>query len=153
MTEVKHWTLRTLQVLLWLLALDAALGSLLLLFGGRSLFVTLFHYPPASEVTDLLLLKQKEWGGLGVALTLMLVAAARNPLTSLIVVRAVATGVAVAGIADVASIWLLDVGRLYPVAVVAAHGMVRIVIAAVLGYLTWRVDARRLSAPLGRRGT
>jgi hypothetical protein len=79
-----------LQVLLWLLALDAALGSLLLLFGGRSLFVTLFPYPPASEVTDLLLLKQKGWGGLGVALTLMLVAAARNPLTSLIVVRAVA---------------------------------------------------------------
>jgi hypothetical protein len=86
MTEVKHWTLRTLQVLLCLLALDAALGSLLLLFGGRSLFVTLFRYP-ASEVTDLLLLKQKEWGGLGVALTLMLVAAARNPLTNLIVAR------------------------------------------------------------------
>jgi hypothetical protein len=139
MTEVKHWTLRTLQVLLWLLALDAALGSLLLLFGGRSLFVTLFRYP-ASEVTDLLLLKQKEWGGLGVALTLMLVAAARNPLTSLIVVRALATGVAVAGIADVASIWLLDAGRLYPVAVLAAHGMVRIVTAALLGYLTWRID-------------
>ena len=61
---------RVLRVILWLLALDAAIGGAVLLLGGRAVFIWLFPHVPASEVSDLLLFRQKPWGGLGVALTI-----------------------------------------------------------------------------------
>jgi hypothetical protein len=50
---------RVLRVILWLLALDAAIGGAVLLVGGRAVFIWLFSDAPASEVSDLLLFKQK----------------------------------------------------------------------------------------------
>lgn len=126
---------RVLRVILWLLALDAAIGGAVLLVGGRAVFIRLFSYAPASEVSDLLLFKQKQWGALGVALTIMLIAAARDPRRNSVIVWAIAVGLAVAGIVELSSIWLLGAARLFPVFLTVVHSLTRIGIALVLAYL------------------
>jgi hypothetical protein len=132
---------RVLRVILWLLALDAAIGGAVLLVGGRATFIWFFPHTPASEVSDLLLFRQKTWGGLGAALAIMLIAAARDPLGKSIIVWAIAVGLAIAGIAELSSIWLLDVARLFPVVTIVAHSLMRLGIALVLVYLEKRLLA------------
>ena len=129
---------RVLKVILWLLALDAAIGGAVLLVGGRAVFIWLFPDAPASEVSDLLLFKQKTWGALGVALTIMLISAARDPRRNSVIVWAIAVGLAVAGIAELLSIWLLDVTRLFPMMNIVVHSLTRIGITLVLAYLEHR---------------
>jgi hypothetical protein len=130
---------RVLRVILWLLALDAAVGGAVLLVGGRAVFIWLFSDAPASEVTDLLLFKQKTWGALGVALTIMLISAARDPRRNSVIVWAMAVGLAISGIAELLSIWLLDVARLFPMLNIVVHSLARIGIALVLAYLEHRL--------------
>ena len=130
---------RVLKVILWLLALDAAIGGAVLLVGGRAVFTWLFSEAPASEVSDLLLFKQKTWGALGVALTIMLISAARDPRRNSVIVWAMAVGLAVSGIAELLSIWLLDVARLFPMLNIVVHSLTRIGIALVLAYLEHRL--------------
>ena len=132
---------RVLIVILWILALDAAIGGAVLLLGGRAVFIWLFRYAPASEVSDLLLFKQKTWGALGVALTIMLIAAARDPRRNSVIVWAIAVGLAIAGIAELLSIWLLGAARLFPMSNIVAHSLTRIGIALALAYLGKRLLA------------
>jgi hypothetical protein len=132
---------RVLRVILWLLALDAAIGGAVLLVGGRAVFIWLFRDAPASEVSDLLLFKQKTWGGLGVALTIMLISAARDPRRNSVIVWAIAVGLAVAGIAELSSIWVLGAARLFPMSNIVAHSLTRIGIALALAYLGKRLLA------------
>ena len=132
---------RVLRVILWLLALDAAIGGAVLLVGGRAVFSWLFRDAPASEVSDLLLFKQKTWGGLGVALTIMLISAARDPRRNSVIVWAIAVGLAVAGIAELSSIWVLGAARLFPMSNIVAHSLTRIGIALALAYLGKRLLA------------
>ncbi len=131
---------RVLRILLWLLALDAALGTVVQLFAGRSLMMRLFPYAPATEVTDLLLLRQKQCGAIGVALTVMLVAAARDPRGNVLVVRALTLGVTVAGVAELTGIWALQSGRLYPITMTVAHALTRFAVAGLLMYLSRRAQ-------------
>ena len=130
---------RVLRVILWLLALDAAIGGAVLLVGGRAVFIWLFSDAPASEVSDLLLFKQKTWGALGVALTIMLISAARDPRRNSVIVWAMAVGLATSGIAELLSIWLLGVARLFPMLNIVVHALTRIGIALVLAYLEHRL--------------
>ena len=130
---------RVLRVILWLLALDAAIGGALLLLGGRAVFIWLFSDAPASEVSDLLLFKQKTWGALGVALTIMLISAARDPRRNSVIVWAMAVGLAISGIAELLSIGLLGVARLFPMLNIVVHSLTRIGIALVLAYLEHRL--------------
>ena len=130
---------RVLKVILWLLALDAAIGGAVLLVGGRAVFIWLFPYAPASEVSDLLLFKQKTWGALGVALTIMLISAARDPRRNSVIVWAMAVGLAISGIAELLSIWLLGAARLFPMFNIVVHSLARIGIALVLAYLEHRL--------------
>ena len=132
---------RCLRAILWLLALDAAIGGAVLLVGGRSAYTWIFPHTPASEVSDLLLFKQKSWGGLGAALSIMLIAAARDPRGKSIIVWAMAVGLAISGVAELSSIWLLDVARLFPVVIIVAHSLTRVGIALALVYLEKRVLA------------
>lgn len=121
------------------LALDAAVGGAVLLVGGRAVFIWIFSDAPASEVTDLLLFKQKTWGALGVALTIMLISAARDPRRNSVIVWAMAVGLAISGIAELLSIWLLDVARVFPMLNIVVHSLARIGIALVLAYLEHRL--------------
>lgn len=130
---------RVVKVILWLLALDAAIGGAVLLVGGRAVFIWLFSDAPASEVSDLLLFKQKTWGALGVALAIMLVSAARDPRRNSVIVWAMAVGLALSGIAELLSIWLLDVARLFPMFKIVVHSLTRIGIALVLACLEHRL--------------
>jgi hypothetical protein len=136
---------RCLRAILWLLALDAAIGGVVLLVGGRAAYTWLFPHTPASEVSDLLLFKQKSWGGLGAALSIMLIAAARDPRGKSIIVWAMAVGLAISGVAELSSIWLLDVARLFPVIIIVAHSLTRVGIAMALVFLE-----KRLLADQGR---
>jgi hypothetical protein len=90
-------------------------------------------------VSYLLLFKQKTWGALGVALTIMLTAAARDPRRHSVIVWAFAVGLAIAGIAELSSIWLLGAVRLFPMFNIVAHALIRIGIALVLAYLEMRL--------------
>lgn len=130
---------RVLRVILWLLALDAAVGGAVLLVGGRAVFTWLFSDAPASEVSDLLLFRQKTWGALGVALAIMLISAARDPRRNSVIVWAMAIGLAISGIAELLSIWLLDVARLFPILNIVVHSLTRIGLALVLAYLEHRL--------------
>ena len=130
---------RVLKVILWLLALDAAIGGAVLLVGGRTVFIWLFRYAPASEVSDLLLFKQKTWGALGVALAIMLISAARDPRRNSVIVWAIAVGLAIAGIAELLSIWLLGAARLFPMFSIVIHSLTRIGIALVIACLEKRL--------------
>lgn len=130
---------RVLRVILWLLALDAAVGGAVLLVGGRAVFTWLFSDAPASEVSDLLLFRQKTWGALGVALAIMLISAARDPRRNSVIVWAMAVGLAISGIAELLSIWLLDVARLFPILNIVVHSLTRIGLALVLAYLEHRL--------------
>ena len=132
---------RVLRIVLSLLALDAGFASIWQLFAGRSLMTYLFPYLPTSEVTDLLLLNQRQSGALRVALTVMLIAAARNPQEHSLVVRAVTIGVVLASVAELVGIWTLHSGRLYPVALTIAHALTRLGVAGLLMYLTVRGQA------------
>ena len=132
---------RVVRGILWLLALDAAIGAAVLLLGGRAVFIWLFPSAPASEVSDLFLFKQKTWGALGVALAIMLMSAARDPLRNSVIVWAITVGLAVAGIAELLSIWLLGAARLFPMSSIVAHALARIGIALVLAYLERRLLA------------
>jgi len=134
---------RVLRAVLWLLALDAAIGGVVLLMGGRAVFIWLFSETPASEVSDLLLFKQKTWGGLSVALTIMLVAAARDPRRYAVIVWAIAVGLAVAGTAELLSMWLLGAARLFPPFKMVGHALTRIGAAMLLAYLENRLLACR----------
>ena len=132
---------RLLRVMLWLLALDVAIGSAVLLLGGRAVFTWLYSYAPASDVSDLLLFKQRQWGALGVALAIMLMAAAGDPRRHSVIVWAIAVGIGTAGLAELLSIWLVDAARLFPMSSFGSHGLARIGIALVLVYLEKRVLA------------
>ena len=101
----------------------------------------LLPYLPTSEVTDLLLLNQRQTGALRVALTVMLIAAARNPRGNSVVVRAVTIGVVLASVAELVGIWTLHSGRLYPVTLTIAHALTRLGVAGLLMYLTVRGKA------------
>jgi hypothetical protein len=142
---------RVVRGILWLLALDAAIGAAVLLLGGRALFIWLFPSAPASEVSDLFLFKQKTWGALGVALAIMLMSAARDPLRNSVIVWAITVGLAVAGIAELMSIWLLGAARLFPMSSIVAHALARIGIALVLAYLEKRLlaDQKTRTLPNG----
>jgi hypothetical protein len=96
-------------------------------------------------VSDLLLFKQKTWGALGVALTIMLISAARDPRRYSVIVWAIAVGLALAGVAEFLSIWLLGAARLFPMFTIVAHSLARIGIALVLAYLERRLLAERSS--------
>ena len=111
----------------------------MLLLGGRAVFIWLFPHVPPSEVSDLLLFRQKTWGGLGVALTIMLISAARDPRKNSAIVWAMAVGLAVVGIAELLSIWLLGAARLFPMVNIVVHSLARIGIALVLAYLQQRL--------------
>ena len=113
----------------------------MLLVGGRAVFIWLFPSAPASEVSDLLLFKQKTWGALGVALTIMLISAARDPRRNSVIVWAIAVGLAIAGIAELIAIWLLGAARLFPMFNIVVHSLSRIGIALVLVYLEKRLLA------------
>ena len=113
----------------------------MLLVGGRAVFIWLFPSAPASEVSDLLLFKQKTWGALGVALTIMLISAARDPRRNSVIVWAMAVGLAISGIAELLSIWLLGAARLFPMFNIVVHSLSRIGIALVLVYLEKRLLA------------
>jgi len=123
--------------------LDAAIGGVVLLVGGRAAFTWFYPHTPAAEFNDLLFFKQKTWGGLGAALTIMLIAAARDPRGKSIIVWAMAVGLAIAGVGELSSIWLFDAARLFPVVTIVLHSLARICIALVLVYLERRLLADR----------
>lgn len=132
---------RILQATVYLLALDSALGGAVLLFGGRTLFVWLFPFTPPREFSDLLLFKQRTWGGLGIGLALMLNAAARDPRRNAIVIWGMAVALAIAGLAELSSLWLLGANRVVPTLAIVPHALVRIGLAILLVYLERRLLA------------
>ena len=126
---------RVLRVLLLLLALDALVKGLVLLFGGRTLLVRLFPSLSEPEIAPLLLLSRQEGGVASLVLALLLFFAFRNPVRNVAVVYAIAVGLSLGAIQEVTSIYTLGAGRFYSVWLVWVHALGRVAIAALLLFL------------------
>jgi hypothetical protein len=85
---------RVLRLILRAFALLAAIGALLLIFGGRPVVIRLFLNPPEVEVSTLMLLTLKEMGGIIAMVSVMLFLAARDPERNVIIIDAFIAGLA-----------------------------------------------------------
>ena len=71
--------------------------------------------------------------------SIMLMSAARDPRRNSVIVWAIAVGLAISGIAELLSIWLLGAARLFPMFSIVVHSLTRIGIALVLACLARRL--------------
>jgi len=126
-----------LRVLLFIMAADALLGSLVAIAGGRGLLSRLLPMAARPQVNDLFVLHKLETAGLGLGLAVMLFLAGRNPEKT----GAIIVGMAVA----LCAMAVLEVGAhvagntLYPTQLVWAHGLIRVTLAAALFWLRPRI--------------
>ncbi len=122
MADPPHRALRT--VLRVFSALMAA-GSLLLIFGGKSLLMPVFLHPPEAELSTLFLFAAREMGGIGLMLSLMLVLAARDPARNVAILDALVVGLCILAVTPVLSLYTTGITRLYPAPLLWARSSVR----------------------------
>ncbi len=126
---------RTLWILLLLFSFLTAAEGLLLVFGSKSLVLRLFPHLPEAEITTQLLVMAKQWGGLGLTVSLMLYFASRDPVRNVAILDAFIVGLCILALTPLLSLYTLDVRRLYPGYVFWGRPLLRLPIAALLYYL------------------
>jgi FAD binding domain len=80
---------RALRVVLGLLSLFAAVGSVLMILSSKPFLMRLFLRPPESEFSTLLLFIMKEVGGFALMFSFMLFFACRDPARNVAVIDAI----------------------------------------------------------------
>ncbi len=136
---------RALQIVLRVFSALVLVGSLLMIFSGKSLMMRLFLRPPESEVSTLLLFMMKELGGLVLMLSVMLFFASRDPVRNVAILDGVIVGLCVLTVTPLISLGTLDIRRLYPGYMIWGRSIVRLGIAALLFYLRPRESVGRES--------
>ncbi|MBI3694542.1 MAG: hypothetical protein HY238_06845 [Acidobacteria bacterium] len=132
---------RALRVILRVIALFAAVVSLLMIFAGKPVLMRLFLSPPEAEVSTLLLSMIKEMGGFLLMLSLMFFFASRDPVRNVAIVDALIVGLCVLVVTPLLSLYTLDIGQLYPSYLIWGRSLVRAALAALLFYLRPRENA------------
>jgi hypothetical protein len=110
------------------------IGGVFMILSGKPLILRVFLYPPASEVSTLLLALLKEMGGVMLMLSVMLFLAARDPARNVAILDALIVGLCILAITPLLSFKMLDFGRLYPPYLIWGRALVRLALAAVLFY-------------------
>lgn len=136
---------RALRIVLRVFSALVLVGSLLMIFSGKSLMMRLFLRPPESEVSTLLLFMMKELGGLILMLSVMLFFASRDPVRNVAILDGVIVGLCVLTVTPLISLGTLDIRRLYPGYMIWGRSIVRLGIAALLFYLRPRESVGRES--------
>ena len=126
---------RALRILLRVFSLLAAVGGLLMIFAEKPLIVRIFLRPPEGEVSTLLLSLLKEMGGMVLMLGALLWLASRNPVRNVAIVDALIAGLCILAVTPLLSLWMTDIGRVYPAYFLWGRSVVRLAIAALLYWL------------------
>jgi hypothetical protein len=126
---------RALRIFLRTFSLLAALGGLLMIFAEKPLIVRILLRPPEGEVSTLLLSLLKEMGGLVLMLGVLLWLASRNPARNVAVVDGLIVGLCILAVTPLLSLWMTDIGRLYPAYLLWGRSAVRLAVAALLYWL------------------
>ena len=126
---------RALRILLRVFSLLAAVGGLLMIFAEKPLIVRIFLRPPEGEVSTLLLSLLKETGGMALMLGVLLWLASRNPVRNVAIVDALIAGLCILAVTPLLSLWMTDIGRIYPPYFLWGRSVVRLAIAALLYWL------------------
>ena len=126
---------RALCIFLRVFSLLAALGGLLMIFAEKPLIVRIFLRPPEGEVSTLLLSLLKETGGMALMLGVLLWLASRNPVRNVAIVDALIAGLCILAVTPLLSLWMTDIGRVYPAYFLWGRSVVRLAIAALLYWL------------------
>ena len=111
---------RALRIFLRAFSLLAALGGLMMIFAEKPLIVRILLRPPEGEVSTLLLSLLKETGGMALMLSVLLWLASRNPVRNVAIVDALIAGLCILAVTPLLSLWMTDVGRVYPAYFLAA---------------------------------
>jgi hypothetical protein len=106
-----------------------------MIFAGKPFIVRILLRPPAEEVSTLLLSLLKEMGGIVLMLTALLWLASRNPVRNVAIVDALIVGLCVLALTPLLSLWMTDIGRMYPPYLLWGRSVVRLAIAALLYWL------------------
>ena len=126
---------RALRVILGLIALFAAVGSLVTIFSSKAVLMRLFLSPPEAEISTLLLFMMKEMGGFLFMLSLMLFFASRDPARNVAIIDALIAGLCLWVITPLLSLYTLDIDKLYPAWMFWVRSLVRAALAGLLFYL------------------
>ncbi len=126
---------RALRIVLRVFSLLATLGGLLMIFAEKSLILRIFLRPPEGEVTTLLLSLLKEMGGMVLVLAALLWLASRNPVRNVAIVDGLIAGLCILAVTPLLSLWMTDIGRLYPAYLLWGRSAVRLAIAALVYWL------------------
>jgi hypothetical protein len=126
---------RALCIFLRVFSLLAGLGGLLMIFAEKPLIVRIFLRPPEGEVSTLLLSLLKETGGMALMLGVLLWLASRNPVRNVAIVDALIAGLCILAVTPLLSLWMTDIGRVYPAYFLWGRSVVRLAIAALLYWL------------------
>ena len=126
---------RSLRIFLRAFSLLAALGGLLMIFAEKPLIVRIFLRPPEGEVSTLLLSLLKEMGGMVLMLGVLLWLTSRNPVRNVAVVDALIVGLCILAVTPLLSLWMTDIGSMYPAYFLWGRSAVRLAIAALLYWL------------------
>jgi hypothetical protein len=126
---------RALRIFLRVFSLLAVVGGLLMIFAGKPLIVRIFLRPPEGEVSTLLLSLLKEMGGIVLMLAALLWLASRNPVRNVAIVDALIVGLCVLALTPLLSLWMTDIGRMYPPYFLWGRSVLRLAIAALLYWL------------------
>ena len=126
---------RALRIFLRVFSLLAVVGGLLMIFAGKPLIVRIFLGPPEGEVSTLLLSLLKEMGGIVLMLAALLWFASRNPVRNVAIVDALIVGLCVLALTPLLSLWMTDIGRMYPPYLLWGRSVLRLAIAALLYWL------------------
>ena len=126
---------RTLRIVLRFLSLLLAIGGVLMILSSKPLILRLFLHPPESEISSLLLAAVKEMGGLALMVSVMLFLASRNPERNVAIIDGMVVGLCILAITPLVSLYMSDLGRLYPSYLIWGRALVRLALAGILYYL------------------
>ena len=126
---------RALRVVLGFLSLLLAIGGIVLIFSSKPLVMRVFMHPPEFEISTLLLAALKELGGLALMVSVMLFLASRDPERNVAIIDAVSVGLCILAVTPLVSLYMSDLGRLYPGYLIWGRSIVRLALAGVLYYL------------------
>lgn len=124
-----------LRALLFLLALDAALKALLLLWGDQWLIWRLVPSLAGADLTPALLVSRREAGVTSLVFALLLYLAFRNPRQNVAILYAMMVGLSLGAVQSLLSLPTIEAARLAPAWMVWGHAGLRLLVAGALLYL------------------
>jgi hypothetical protein len=134
---------RALSFGLRLVSALIAVAGVLMIVADKPLVMRVLIYPPAYEVSTLLLVMLKELGGVMLMISAMLFLAARDPARSVAILDGLMVGLCVLSVTAMLSAKML--AGMYPAYMIWGKAVVRLALAALLYWVRPRGTRHRNS--------